>query len=556
MAETRATFDTLPVGYRLDDYRIIAVLGKGGFGITYKAMDERLERPVAVKEYLPRDYAFRGDQSVVLPRSDDEKGVFEWGLSRFVQEARALALFRHPNIISVLRYLEANGTAYLVMEYEEGEDLDHWLARRSNVTETQLVNKILLPILDGLEKVHAKQMLHRDIKPGNIFIRSDGTPVLIDFGASRSHGAQAATNLTSIVSAGYSPFEQYGGGNTKQGPWTDLYALAGTVYRVIAGRQPTDAIARMQGQPLTPAVEVGRGRYSEPVLGAIDRALSLDAKDRPQSVAEFRVLLSGAELEPTRPLIANDATVVRRGPPPDVEGKKRRRAGPLLAAFMVALLGIGAAGWYFVIGPGKPGRVVPPPESTVAQSSDAPASGGTETTDDATTPAEPPAQEASVQETSSDNAQNVAVVDTKPEVPQPPPIDPEDEILRGLDVPPDVVNFRTGHINGTLQAYVINKKRFDDCQVSSCQQLGALRDQLLTSMVGPWKMPVDCDGATCAFTGTIKVTKPVTLNQPDCIYLVEVTEELHKGDVVRRQLRTYCTDNEANRTLKDAKPVT
>ena len=163
---SRASFDALPVDYRLDDYRIVAVLGKGGFGITYKAVDERLERQVAIKEYLPRDYAIRGEASKVLPRGDEEKSTFEWGLKRFVDEARALALFRHPNIISVLRYLEANGTAYLVMEYEEGEDLDHWLARRSNVTEAQLVTKILLPVLDGLEKVHAKQLLHRDIKPG------------------------------------------------------------------------------------------------------------------------------------------------------------------------------------------------------------------------------------------------------------------------------------------------------------------------------------------------------------------------------------------------------
>jgi serine/threonine protein kinase len=557
VAETRATFDTLPVGYRLDDYRIVAVLGKGGFGITYKAMDERLERPVAVKEYLPRDYAFRGDQSVVLPRSDDEKGVFEWGLSRFVQEARALALFRHPNIISVLRYLEANGTAYLVMEYEEGEDLDHWLARRPNVTETQLVNKILLPILDGLEKVHAKQLLHRDIKPGNIFIRSDGTPVLIDFGASRAHGAQAATNVTSIVSAGYSPFEQYGGGNTKQGPWTDLYALAGTVYRVIAGRQPTDAIARMQGQPLTPAVEVGRGRYSEPVLAAIDRALSLDAKDRPQSVAEFRVLLSGVELEPTRPLIANDATVVRRGPPPGVEGKKRRRAGPLLAAFTVALLGIGAAGWYFVIGPGKPGRVVSPPESTVAESSDAPASGVTEPASDKVAQSEPPTQQTSVPETSpQENAPNVAVADSKPEEPPPAPIDPEDKILEGLEMPDDIHNFRAGHIGGTLLAYVQARLEFDKCQASQCKELPTLVQTLVKNQEGSWRKPDYCEGEACEYTGTVKVTNPRKLDRPDCPYLIDMTEVLrHAGDE-RKQVRTYCTENGFNRKIDNAGPVT
>ena len=264
MADFESPMDTLPVGYRLDDFTIAEVLGKGGFGITYKATDERLGRNVAIKEYLPRDYAQRGSASAVLPRGAEERQVFDWGLRRFVDEARALALFRHPNIVSVLRFLEANGTAYLVMEYEEGEDLERWLARRSNVTQEQLIQPIVMPILDGLEKVHAKQLLHRDIKPANIFIRNDGSPVLIDFGASRAHGAGAATNVTTIVSAGYSPFEQYGAGNTQQGPWTDLYALAGTMYRAVAGAPPTDAIARMQGQTLVPAIEVVRGDTRPP----------------------------------------------------------------------------------------------------------------------------------------------------------------------------------------------------------------------------------------------------------------------------------------------------
>ena len=398
MAESRPTLDALPVGYRLDDYRIVEVLGKGGFGITYKAVDERLEREVALKEYLPRDYAFRGDASRVVPRGDEEKSVFDWGLARFVDEARALALFRHPNIVSVLRYFDANGTAYLVMDYEEGEDLERWLARHRNVTDAQLVDDILMPLLNGLEKVHAKQLLHRDIKPGNIFIRADGTPLLIDFGASRAHGPQATTTLTTIVSANYSPLEQYGGGNVRQGPWTDLYALAGTMYRVIAGSPPADAIARVQGQALVPAAEVGRGRYSQRVLAAIDRALALETKDRPQSVAEFRVMIRGNADEPTRVQKPSDATVTRPvpmpAPAPDVAQKERRTA-PLNGALAALLLVIGGAGGYFLFGPGKSGDASSPVETVQSEATEAPEIGSTEppvahempTTHEVTTPA-------------------------------------------------------------------------------------------------------------------------------------------------------------------------
>ena len=185
--------------------------------------------------------------------------VFTWGLTRFIDEARALAMFKHPNIVAVIRYLEANGTAYLVMEYEEGKDLERWVSGRSEgVPEALLVDRILRPLLDGLAKIHEKGLLHRDIKPENVFIRRDGTPVLIDFGSSRAQDQGQSNTLTSIVSAGYSPFEQYGG-TQRQGPWSDLYALAGTIYRVIAGRAPIDAIARHQGTELPSAVVVRSG---------------------------------------------------------------------------------------------------------------------------------------------------------------------------------------------------------------------------------------------------------------------------------------------------------
>jgi hypothetical protein len=437
------------------------------------------------------------------------------------------------------------------MEYEEGEDLDHWLARRSNVTEAQLVTKILLPVLDGLEKVHAKQLLHRDIKPGNIFIRTDGTPVLIDFGASRAHGASAATNVTTIVSAGYSPFEQYGGGNTRQGPWTDLYALAGTMYRAIAGQPPVDVIARMQGQAMTPAVDVGRGRYSEDVLGAIDRALSLDPKDRPQSVAEFRSLITGGGADaPTRALDANDKTVVRRGPPPDV-GTKKSRVAPVIGALAVVLLGLGGAGWYFVLGPGKPGAPTPPPVVTPEPIKEGPPANQSVANESTEAPAQP--------EATTDTAPQVVTVEPAEQVaetPPPEPVNQEDVILEGLGMPPDIYKYRESHIAGTLLAYVQTKQQFDECQKAKCKDMATLMQATIVNQEGSWRKPDFCEGDACEYSGTVRITNPRRLDREGCPFLIDVTEELRHAGTVRKQVRTYCTDNGFNRTIDHVEPVT
>ncbi len=352
-SETQVQSQTLPVGYQLEDYRITAVLGQGGFGITYKATDETLRRNVAIKEYLPRQFAFRDGALQVHPRTESDQELFEWGLNRFVDEGRALAMFRHPNIASVIRYIQQNGTAYLVMEFEEGMDLEHWLAGRDKPDEQRLVRGILVPVLEGLAKVHDKGLLHRDIKPDNIFIRRDGTPVLIDFGASRPHGPEATSRLTSIISAGYSPFEQYGTGE-RQGPWSDLYALAGTVYRVISGHAPVDAIARHQGAALEPAVAVAAGRYGKPFLEAVDKALSLDIHERPQSAREFLTLLG---VKPPPPPEDADATVVNPGGAPAAEpaaSTKARSKAVLAAGVLLAVTAAGAVGgYYYYEGPGR-----------------------------------------------------------------------------------------------------------------------------------------------------------------------------------------------------------
>ena len=175
----------LPVGKILSDYRIEGLLGQGAFGITYLAIDVNLNRKYAIKEYYPREFAYRdGTLKVSASGSKEDIETFKWGLERFLDEARILARFSEPNIIGVQRFFEANGTAYLVMDYCEGESLDEKIKKNGPLNKNQL-EKILFPLLDGLEKVHKANFLHRDIKPANIFIRFDGTPVLLDFGAAR-----------------------------------------------------------------------------------------------------------------------------------------------------------------------------------------------------------------------------------------------------------------------------------------------------------------------------------------------------------------------------------
>ena len=272
-------------GHDILEYEVERTLGGGGFGITYLARDKNLNLPVAVKEYLPTDLAMRGPDGSVQVLGDTSKDQFIWGLERFLSEARVLAAFCHPNIVRVLRYFLANGTAYIVMEFETGESLKKWLPRQNKLDQPTLL-KMIYPLLDGLEVIHKAGYLHRDIKPENIYIRTNNTPVLIDFGSARSTDNDG--EMTSIVSPGFAPLEQYQSkGN--QGPWTDIYSLAGVMYWWLSGQKPMNSIERLKNDSMVPAAQLDcHNLMSKTLLAAIDWALNSDEAKRPQSVAEFR----------------------------------------------------------------------------------------------------------------------------------------------------------------------------------------------------------------------------------------------------------------------------
>ena len=276
----------LPSGYQLENYRLETVLGHGGFGITYRAKDGDLQKTVAVKEYLPREVAFRGQDSTVVPLSDSDRETFEWGLERFLDEARTLARFEHPSIVGVRRFVRANGTAYLVMDFCTGESLESVLKRERTLPPDRL-ETMLASLLDALEVLHAAGVTHRDIKPGNIYLREDGSPILLDFGAARQALAQHSRSVTAMATPGYAAFEQYST-KGKQGPWTDIYGLGATLYRCVTGVKPPDATDRVFEDDIAPATVIARGYYPELLLEEIDAALRVQPGSRPQSISEWQ----------------------------------------------------------------------------------------------------------------------------------------------------------------------------------------------------------------------------------------------------------------------------
>lgn len=384
------TFGTLPAGARVGRYEIVSVLGRGGFGITYRARDVQLARDVALKEYLPVHFAERHTNQHVLPRSTQVAADFTWGRDRFLNEAKTLArLGGVRGIVAVHDFLKANGTAYMVMALIQGEPLDAILKREQRLPFAAL-ERLIHPLLDGLERVHADGFLHRDIKPGNVIVGVDGQPTLIDFGAARITLHDRTQSLTVIFTPGYAPFEQTSASG--QGPWTDIYALAATLYHGITGAPPPNAIERMLGDRMVAAVDAGQRRCPPAFLAAIDAALALKPEDRPQTIAAWRRMLTGEVVAtpPTRsltlPAWQASAGAPPAVPPPAAASPEHgpRRRWPVWAAVgcaAVALLGGGGyLAWsnWTAIRPASQTASPPPRERTqAAQAPAAPMDGAT-----------------------------------------------------------------------------------------------------------------------------------------------------------------------------------
>ena len=269
--------NALNVGSTLAEYTIESVLGHGGFSVTYLAHDNALGAHVAIKEYLPQDVAARdGRTTFVVPRaSKDAIRFYHWGLKNFVKEARALARFKHHNIVRVLRFIEANGTAYTVMEYEQGQTLAQYLKDKGQRLDETSLLRIVMPILNGLHAVHEVGLLHLDIKPENIYLRRDGSPMLIDFGSARHAMTENQPSGRVALTHGYAPVEQYPD-KGKLGPWSDVYALGATMYRCVTGKRPDDALDRYRAildyktDPVKPAAIAAAGRCQPVMLEGID----------------------------------------------------------------------------------------------------------------------------------------------------------------------------------------------------------------------------------------------------------------------------------------------
>lgn len=333
--------NVLPVGTQLAEFTVTSVVGEGGFGIVYRAHDRSLQRTVAVKEYMPSALASRLADTRVVVKSEQHRETFEIGLKSFINEARLLAQFDHPALVKVFRFWAANGTAYMAMPLYEGGTLKQMLKALAAPPSEAWLRKLLVPLLDAIELLHAADCLHRDIAPDNVMMGPGSTletprPVLLDFGAARRVIGGQTQALTVILKPGYAPIEQYDEiPGMKQGPWTDLYALGAVIHTAITGKPPPPSVGRLINDSWVPLSQVAAGRYSAGFLAAIDAVLASRPDDRPRSVAQWREMLIASDGVGAPATVGGD---VAAGPIADVDRTEPRSAARTQSATLAATL--------------------------------------------------------------------------------------------------------------------------------------------------------------------------------------------------------------------------
>ena len=352
----------LPVGTRLAEFELTQYVAEGGFGIVYAAHDHSLQRRVALKEYMPSSLAARGDGSQVSVKSERHRETFEAGRKSFVNEARLLASFDHPSLLKVYRFWEANGTAYMVMPFLEGITLKDRLRELGQPPDEAWLLNMLGPLTEALVVIHREQCYHRDIAPDNIMLLAGSNrALLMDFGASRRVIGDMTQALTVILKPGYAPVEQYAEiPGMKQGPWTDVYALAAVMYYAILGKTPPTSVGRLLNDTYVPLVQAAAGHYSPAFLAAIDHALMVKPEERTPSIEQLREelgLVGHSMPASSMPMTAGASP----GAASADAGAPRKNTAVLAAAGAAALLVLGLGG-YFLLAP----SAAPPPAVTAA----------------------------------------------------------------------------------------------------------------------------------------------------------------------------------------------